>query len=263
MVLNWPGIETRSFDFSTFSIKEKPYKDAKEGYDKQINALSDYFESARHYAQAVEKGSKAQYARDLRLEAMIPVLEGRLPVLVTADKARDIRNAVNFCDQQHLKMILAGGAEAWKVKDMLKQKNIPVILGSVAALPQEEDDAYDRPMTQPEELFAAGIPIAFASFDVAFSRRLAQYAGNAVAYGLPHDEGLKAVTLNAAKMLGLDGELGTIEPGKTANLMITNGDPLEVRTQVKYLFIKGQLTSLDNKQRARFEEYWRRPAAAH
>lgn len=262
MVLNWPAIETRSFDFSTFSIKEKPYKDAKEEYDKQINALSDYFESARHYAQAAEKGSKTEYARDLRLEAMIPVVEGHLPVLVTADKARDIRNAVNFCDQQHLKMILAGGAEAWKVKDFLKQKKIPVILGSVAALPQEEDDAYDRPMTQPAELFAAGIPIAFASFDVSFSRRLTQYAGNAVAYGLPRDEGLKAVTLNAAKMLGLDGELGTIEVGKTANLVITNGDLLEVRTQVKYLFIKGQLTSLDNKQRELFEDYWRRPAAS-
>jgi imidazolonepropionase-like amidohydrolase len=262
MVLNWPSIETRSFDFATFSVKEKPFKDAKEEYDKQINALSDYIASARHYAQASENGNKAEFARDLRFEAMIPVVEGRLPLLVTADKARDIRNAVNFCDQQHLKMILAGGAEAWKEKDLLKQKNVPVILGSVAALPQEEDDAYDRPMTQPQELFAAGIPIAFASFDVSFSRRLGQYAGNAVAYGLPHDEALKAITVNAAKMLGLDGELGTIEAGKTANLIVTNGDPLEMRTDVKYIFINGQLASTDNKQKDLYREYFRRPAAA-
>jgi imidazolonepropionase-like amidohydrolase len=262
MVLNWPSIQTRTFDFSTFSIKEKPYSDAKKEYDKNVNALSDWLDRARHYAQAKEKGSPALYERDLKLEALVPVVEGKLPVLVIADDERDIRNAVEFCSKQNLKMILAGGAEAWKVTELLKEKKIPVILGPTERLPEQEDTPYDKPMTQPSELFAAGIPIAFSSFGTSFSRRLPQYAGTAVAYGLPHDEALKAVMLNAAQMFGLADQFGTIEPGKLGNVIVTSGDPLEIQTQVRYLFIKGQLTSTDNKHRELYEEYRKRPKEA-
>ncbi len=263
MVFNWPSIQTRSFDFAPFSFKEKPYADAKKEYDKSINDLSDWLDRARHYAQAKEKGSPALYERDLKLEAMIPVIEGKLPVLVIAGKARDIRNAIDFCAKQNLKMILADGSEAWKVKDLLKEKKIPVILGPTEQLPEEEDDPYDTPMSQPAELNAAGIPIAFSSFGTAFSRRLSQFAGTAVAYGLPHDEALKAVTLNAAQMLGLGDRLGTLEPGKIANLIVTTGDPLEIHTQVRYLFINGQLTSTANRHRDLYEQYRKRPESAH
>jgi imidazolonepropionase-like amidohydrolase len=262
MVLNWPSIQTRTFDFSTFSVKEKPYSDAKREYDKNVNALSDWLDRARHYAQAKEKGSPALYERDLKLEALVPVVEGKLSVLVIADEERDIRNAVEFCSKQNLKMILAGGAEAWKVTDLLKEKKIPVILGPTERLPEEEDTPYDKPMTQPSELFAAGIPIAFSSFGTSFSRRLPQYAGSSVAYGLPHDEALKAVMLNAAQMFGMADQFGTIEPGKLGNVIVTNGDPLEIQTQVRYLFIKGQLTSTDNKHRELYEEYRKRPKEA-
>ena len=262
MVLNWPSIQTRTFDFSTFSFKEKPYSDAKKEYDKNVNALSDWLNRARHYAQAKEKGSPALYERDLKLEALVPVVEGKLPVLVIADDERDIRNAVEFCSKQNLKMILAGGAEAWKVTELLKEKKIPVILGPTERLPEQEDTPYDKPMTQPSELFAAGIPIAFSSFGTSFSRRLPQYAGTSVAYGLPHDEALKAVMLNAAQMFGLADQLGTIEVGKLGNVIVTSGDPLEIQTQVRYLFIKGQLTSTDNKHRELYEEYRKRPKEA-
>ena len=100
MVLNWPEIETQSFDFSTFAIKRKPYADAKQEYEKQVNELTDWFDRARHYALAVGHGGRADFARDVKLEALIPVTRGELPVLVFADKARDIRNAVEFCDKQ-------------------------------------------------------------------------------------------------------------------------------------------------------------------
>lgn len=262
MVLNWPTIDTGSFDFSTFTFKQRPFKEVKQEYDKKVNELADVLERARHYAQVEEKGSAEKFERDLKLESLVPVVEGKLPLLVIAAKARDIRNAVEFCAKQNLKMILAGGDEAWKVKDLLKEKKISVILGPTEVLPREEDDAYDRPMTQPAELVAAGIPIAFASFDTAFSRRLPQQAGNAVAYGLPYDEALKAVTVNAAQMLGLADQLGTIEPGKIANLIVMNGDPLEIRTELRYLFIKGQLTSTDNRHKQLYEEYRNRPAPA-
>lgn len=262
MVINWPSIQTRSFDFATFSIKEKPYADVKKEYDKAVNALGDWMDRARHYAQAKEKGSPALYERDLKLEALVPVVQGKLPVLVVADEARDIRNAVDFCTKQNLRMILGGGAEAWKVKELLMEKKIPVVLAPTNRLPEQIDTPYDKPYTEPSELFTAGIPIAFSSFGTSFSRRLPQYAGTAVAYGLPHDEALKAVMLNAAQIFGLADQLGTLEPGKIANVIVTNGDPLELQTQVRYLFIKGQLTSTDNKHRELYEQYRKRPQPA-
>ena len=259
MVINWPSISTRTYDYATGEIKERTYSEAKKDYDKQVNQLSDWLDHARHYAQAREEGSPARYERDLKLEALVPVVEGKLPVLVVALKARDIRNAVDFCTREKLNMILAGAAEAWKVRDLLKEKRIPVILGPTERVPLEEDTPYDEPMAQPAQLYAAGIPFAFASFDTSFSRRLAQYAGTAVGYGLPHEEALKAVTINAARMFGLDKELGTIEPGKIANLIVTNGDPLEIQTQLRYLFIKGELTSTDNRQLDLYQQYRKRP----
>ena len=209
----------------------------------------------------MEKGSVSKYDRDLKLEALAPVVRGELPVLVFADHARDIRNAVEFCDKQKLKMILAGGEEAFKVKDLLRSKDVPVILRPVLSLPEEEDDPYDRELSQPAELAAAGVKIAIASFDNSFARRLGQNAANAVAYGLPYDQALRAVTINPAQVFGLGSQIGTLELGKIANVIVTNGDPLELTTDVKYLFIKGQLTSTENKHHRLYEKYLNRPKA--
>jgi imidazolonepropionase-like amidohydrolase len=263
MVIDWPRIETQSFDLTTLTRKEKPYAEAKKEYDKQLVQLADWFEQARHYAQAMEKGGSVSFERDVKLEAMAPVLRGQLPVLVFADRARDIHNAVEFCEKQKVRMILAGGAEAWKVKDLLRSKGVAVILRPTLGEPPEEDDAYDRLMTQPSELEAAGVKFAFGSFDNGFARRLGQQAANAVAHGLAYEEGLKAVTLYPAQIFGLDEQLGTIENGKVASLVVTTGDPLELATAVKYLFIKGQLTSTDNKQKDLYQKYAVRPKTAH
>jgi imidazolonepropionase-like amidohydrolase len=259
MVLNWPQIEMRTFDFSTFSRKEKPYVDAKQEYDKQVNELTDLIDRARHYAQAAGHGGPSDFERDVKLESLAPVVRGQLPLLVFADRARDIRNAVEFCDQQKLKMILAGGEEAYKLKDLLRSKNIPVILRPVLTLPAEEDDAYDRLLTQPLELAQAGVKFAIGSFDNSFARRLGQNAANAVAHGLSYDEGLKSVTLYPAQIFGLADQLGSLEIGKIADVIVTNGDPLELTTDVKYLFIKGQLTSTDNRHKRLYEKYLNRP----
>jgi imidazolonepropionase-like amidohydrolase len=261
MVLDWPKIETQTFDLSTFSRKPKPYPEAKQEYEKQIDELSDWLDNARHYAQAWGHGGPAEYLRDLKLESLVPVVRGELPVLVFAERARDIRNAVEFCDKQKLKMILAGGAEAYQVKELLRSKNIPVILQPTLTAPLNEDDPYDRSLTQPAELADAHVKIAFGSFDNSFARRLGQQAANAVAYGLPYDEALKAVTLYPAQIFGLADQIGTLETGKIANVIVTNGDPLELTTEVRYLFIKGQLTSTDNKHKALYEKYLNRPKA--
>jgi len=259
MELTWPSIQTGSFDFSTFTFTQRPYAEAKKDYEKKIYQLDDLFDAARHYAEAKEKGNPDNFQRDLKLDALAPVVEGKEPLLVVAFKARDIREAVEFCEKQKVRMILAGASEAWKTIDLLKKDNIPVIIGPVLTMPQSEDDPYDSEYTMPGQLYAAGIKIAFGSFNTSFSRRLPQYAGTSVGYGLPHDEALKAVTFNAAQMLGLGDQLGTIESGKIANLVVTDGDLLELRTQVKYLFIQGRQTSLDNKQLELYERYSHRP----
>lgn len=262
LVVDWPQIETRSFDFATFSTKEKPFTEAKKEYDKQVEQLADWLEQARHYAQSTEKGPVGSSEKDVKLEALVPAVRGQMPVLVFADRARDIRSAVEFFDKQRVRIILAGGAEAYQVKDLLRSRSVPVILRPTLGEPSEEDDAYDRLMTQPAELTAAGVKVAFGSFDNSFARRLGQQAANAVAHGLSYEDGLKAVTLYPAQIFGLDSQLGTIETGKVASLIVTNGDPLELTTEVKYLFIKGQLTSMDNRQRDLYEKYASRPKAA-
>jgi len=259
MVINWPPIVTESFDFATFSRKHKPFAEAKSEYEKQITQLTDLLDSARHYAQAMGHGGPSDFERDVKLEALVPVVRGQLPVLVFADHARDIRNAVEYCEKQKLRMILAGGSEAYKVKDLLRSKDVPVILRPVLTEPRDEDDAYDRLLTQPAELVAAGVKIAFASFDNSFARRLGQNAANAVAYGLSPEDGLKAVTLYPAQMFGLSDQIGTLQVGKVANVIVTNGDPLDVTTDVKYVFIRGQLTSLDNRHKRLYEKYLNRP----
>jgi imidazolonepropionase-like amidohydrolase len=259
MVLSWPRIETEVLDMTTFSRRSKSYKEAKEEYDKQVSELTDWIDRARHYALAMGHGGPADYQRDLKLEALVPVTRGELPVLVIADRAREIRAAVDFCDKQKLKMILAGGLEAYKVKDLLRSKGIPVILRPVLTLPVQEDDPYDRVLTQPAELKSAGLKIAFATFDNSFARRLGQQAANAVAHGLPYDAALKAVTVEPAQILGLADQVGTLETGKIANVIVTTGDPLELTTDVRYLFIKGRLTSTDNKHKALYEKYANRP----
>jgi imidazolonepropionase-like amidohydrolase len=259
MVVNFPTIQTRMFDFATFSRKERPYAEAKQEYEKNLNELTDWIDRARHYAQAIGHGGPSDFERDVKLEALAPVVRGQLPVLVFADRARDIRNAIEFCDKQKLKMILAGGQESYKVKELLRSKNIPVILRPVLSLPLEEDDAYDRLLSQPAELSQAGVKFAIGSFDNSFARRLGQNAANASAHGLSYDDALKAVTLYPAQIFGLADQIGTLEAGKIANVIVTNGDPLELTTDLKYLFIKGQLTSTDNRHQRLYEKYSKRP----
>jgi len=255
LIVNWPRIETRTFDFSTFSMQEAPFKEARNSYQKKLAELTDWFEAAQHYAQAVERGSKDQFERDLKLESMIPIVKGKTPILVIAQEVRQIKDALAFAEKFDLRLVLAGAAESWKIKELLAEKKIPVILGQTQVLPREEDDPYDKPFTTATELFRAGVLIAFATFGASDSRTLPYEAGNAVAYGLPWEEGIKAITLNPARILGVEDRLGSIEAGKIANLIVTDGDPLEIRTEIKHLFINGKSTSLDNKHRRLYERY--------
>lgn len=261
LVIQWPAIRTRSFDFSTFTLRETPYKEAKEEAEKAEGELRDWFEAARHYAQATASSSK-RLERNLKLEALARVFDG-LPVVIQADTKHDIEAAVAFAEAQGLRMILASGRDAWKVKDLLAEKGIPVILGRTQSLPAEDDDPYDRPFRTAGELVAAGVKIAFGSSAGGgrepggphSARTLPYEAGMAVAYGLPREEAIKALSLYPAEMFGVADKLGTIEEGKIANLYVTDGNPLEITSQVRYLLIAGQIVTLSNRQRDLYERY--------
>jgi imidazolonepropionase-like amidohydrolase len=238
------------------------YAAAKKNAETEMAELNTFFENARRYKQAKE-AKLPGFVRDLKLEAMIPVLDGKEPVLVTAVREREIRDALAFADKQKVKMILLDAAEAYKVTKELKAHNVPVILGKILSLPQHEDDPYDRSFTTPADLQKAGILFSIGTMSgdggTVASRNLPYEAAQAVAFGLPAEEAMKAITINAAQIWGVDSQMGSIQEGKIADLMVTDGDPLEAQTQVKLLFINGKPVDLDNKQKKLYEKYLARP----
>ncbi len=237
------------------------YAEAKRNFEKQMADLNDFFESARRYKLA--KQVKApDFKPDLKLDAMIPVIDGTEPILITAIREREIRDAIAFADHQKVKIILCEAPEAYKVVKEIKAHDIPVILGPVLALPMDEDDPYDRAFTTAADLDKAGIRFAFATLSGGASlssRNLPYQAAEAVAFGLPHEDAMKALTRNAAEIWGVSAQIGTIEEGKLADLIVTDGDPLEARTQVRDVFIRGKLVDMNNRQKELYEKYLNRP----
>jgi imidazolonepropionase-like amidohydrolase len=230
---------------------------AKRTYDQQVAKITEFFEQARQYQK--ERAARTPGFRPvLKMEAMVPVLEGKVPLAVSASRASVIHDAIAFADKQKIRIVILQPRNLTKIGPELKEKNIPVILGRVLALPEQEDDPYDGSFTQPAEAYKAGVKFAFGTFTNEFVRNLPYQAATAVAFGLPYEEALKAVTINAAQIWGHAAEIGSVEKGKVADLMVTTGDPLSNSTQVKYLFIKGKEVPLMNKQTRLYEKYMSR-----
>jgi imidazolonepropionase-like amidohydrolase len=232
------------------------FTQARRAYEQQLAKINEFFDRARQYQK--ERAVKpAGFKTDLKLEAMIPVLEGKTPLAVSAGRASVIHDAIQFAEKQKVRIVILQPRDVVKAAPELKAKNIPVILGRVLALPDEEDSAYDESFTEPAAAYKAGVKFAFGTFNNEFVRNLPYQAATAVAFGLPYEEALKAVTINAAEIWG-HKEIGSVEKGKWADLMVTNGDPLEIQTQMKYLFIKGKEIPLQNKQTRLYERYMSR-----
>ncbi len=243
LVVRFPVLDSR-----------KPFKEAKAEYDRTVRGLHEFLEQARRYEKAKAAG-RPRFETDLKLEAMVPALAGSVPVVIHAQRVRAIRDAMRFAADEKLRVVIAGADESPKLSAELKARNIPVILGPSLDLPLEEDDRYDSRYAAAAELHKAGVKFAFASFSNQFSRNLPYQAATAVAFGLPHAEGLRSVTLSAAEIWGAGDELGSIDKGKWADLIVTDGDPLETRTHVLREFIKGRAVSLDNKHKRLYEKY--------
>ncbi len=192
--------------------------------------------------------------RDLKLEALVPYLEGKKPVILHTEDASDVQTAVRMANEFHLKLVLAGLTQAQPVLDWIAEQKLPVIVGSIYNDPKQHT-RYDSVFTLPAELYKRGVKIAFASYDAHNVRNLPYAAGYAVAFGLPHDEALKAITLNPAEIWGVADQYGSLDAGKVASVVVADGDPLELRTDVKHLYIRGREIPLTSKQTRLRDQY--------
>lgn len=259
LVLQWPTIRTREFDINRFEFVDRDYDEAKKEFEDRLTELRTWFESGKHQVRAAEAGAAA---RDLKLEALGRVISGDLPLIIVVNGERNIRAAVDFAETEGLDFILAGANEAWKVADMLAEKDVRVILGPTQTMPGDDDESYDEAYANPGKLHAAGVTFAIATFGSSNVRLLPFEAGQAVPFGLPNEEALKAITIYPAQILGLADKVGTIEPGKMANLMVTDGDPLEIRTQVTEVIIGGRPVGVENKHKDSYEKWRSRPTGS-
>jgi len=228
--------------------------------DSQLDDLKKIFASAEAYAKAWDAYNKDKSlprpSTDIRLEGMTPYIRGERPIFFTAERERDIRGVVKFATEMKVKAIIVGGQEAWKAADDLKKNNIAVIYTNIYNLPVRDDDPYDYLYEAPSKMQQAGVKFAISSGnDGSEARDLPYHAGLAGAYGLPKDEALKSVTLYPAQILGIDNDYGSIDVGKVANLVVADGDLLEPRTNVKYLFITGREIPLTSRHTELFEQF--------
>ncbi len=225
--------------------------------DAKVERLKLLFEQAKRYSAA--RRTKADAPMNPRLEAMIPYAEGTKPVIMQAYRQPDLEAALDLAEKLNLKIILSGATDAWKIANRLKEKDIPVILGPVMSMPGAEHDPYDAPFVCAAKLKQAGVRFCLCSErDASNARNLPYQAAMAVAYGLSPEDGLKAVTLSPAQILGVADQLGSIEVGKRANLVFTNGNLLQATTQVVGLMIDGKPVAPTNKQTRLYERYQQR-----
>ena len=238
-------------------------QDANRLRERQLDSLRQIIRDAEAYGKAIDAAERdrslPRVKRDVVLASLVPAVRGEMPVIFSADRATDIRAAVNFAREMRLKPIILGGADAFQVASFLKDNNVPVIVTSVLALPRREDDPFDVNYSSPAKLFRAGVKFAISEGGGAEARNLPYNAGMAAAFGLPKEEALRSVTLYPAQILGVADKFGSIEVGKVANLVVTDGDLLEAKTNTKYLFIDGRPIPLSSKHTELYELFKDRP----
>ncbi len=241
--LNWSGM------FSRWTGKKN------KEYEKTVTKLNSFFADALAYSK------KRNYAeKNLRFEAMRGVFSGEKTLYIHANFVKEITEAINFSKKhQVIKMVIVGGYDAWMVSDMLKENKVAVILKRVHSLPQRQEDDVYLPYKLPHILFDAGVLFCLENsgdMEAMGTRNLPFYAGTAAAYGLDKEEALKLITLNTAKILGIDNTTGSLEVGKDATLFISKGDALDMKSNnVTTAFIQGRLIDVNNHQKKLYKKY--------
>ncbi len=249
--VNWPNPNPRRFrGFGGFG---GPQEDPPT-YEEQVQELKAFFAEARAYRDAVAAGEEV--ATDSRYMAMMPVFAREIPVMVAADGAAQINDAITWGLEEDIRIVIRGGQDAIHVADRLVANDIPVILTSTMAAPDRQYEGYDGAYTMPARLHEAGVRFAISGGSGSlYSNRLPWEAGVAVAFGLPEEEALKAVTINAAEFMGVDDRVGSLEPGKQATFLITTGTPLDMTSDIEQSYIQGREIDMMDIQKFFFEKY--------
>lgn len=241
--LNWQNM------FSRWTGKEN------KKYKERVDELTDFFANALAYSKEANHKEK-----NLRFEAMKGVFTGEQTLFIHADFVKEITESIDFAKGFDVKkMVIVGGYDAWRVSDMLKDNKVAVMLRRVHDLPIHEDDDVYLPYKLPKMLFDAGVLFCLENagdMEAMGARNLPFYAGTATAYGLDKEQALQLITLNTAKILGIDASAGSIEEGKDATLFISTGDALDMRTNdVIAAFIQGRYIDVDNHQKKLYRKY--------
>lgn len=249
--LNWISMNTQNYNDDT---GEPGKMDKNSNYIKQKNELVKFFQDAKAYSE----GQQAE--KDLRFEAMKGLFNGTKTLFIHVNYVKEIIDAVSFYKTSAVKkMVIAQGRDTWMVTDLLKENNIPVMLMGVHELPAKAEDAVDQPFKTPYLLQKTGVLFCLGNSDgnePMQMRNLPFHAGTAAAYGLTKEEALQAITSNAAKILGIDNRVGTLENEKDATLFVSTGDALDMRTNnVEMAFIRGKTIDLNNEQKDLYEKY--------
>jgi imidazolonepropionase-like amidohydrolase len=259
MPLNFTGAQRRNE-----SWEKRKFPETRMGMAAQLRQAfldaQDYQQKAVDYekkktdAEHDKKPLPSAPKRDLKSEALLPYLQGKKPVVLAAEGPSDLETAVRLAQEFNLKIVLNHVSHSRPMLDYIANLKVPVIVGPIYETPKDYE-RFDSVYSLPAELQKRGVKIAFASFDAHNARNLPYQAGFAVGFGLPAEEALKAITLNAAEIWGVAEHLGSLDPGKTANIVVATGDPLDVKTDVKRVFIAGEEIPMTSRQTRLRDEY--------
>lgn len=253
MHIHWPGMNVSHSLWAQKSPEEQ-----KKERNKQLKKLDEILDKARAYVQSANT-EKSLQKTDLKWASMAAVVKGELPAFIHANSVQQIEAAVEWATRQELNMVLVGGRDAWMLTDLLKKNDIPVIIEATHKLPSRRHSDYDESFKTPLKLYEAEIEFCITSnsgsFQTPHLRNLPYEAATAAAHGLPKDEALKSVTIHAAEILGIADRVGSLETGKDATFIITDGDPLEVMTQVEQLYIQGRKVDMSDRHKILRDKY--------
>lgn len=256
VILNFPAkARLRTLDERALSERE-------EGYQKAVGELNDVWDDAELYAR-IDSAFRADPDRSRRpeyapvQEALLPVVRGERFLIIHADQAETIEAALDWAQTRGLleNTILSGVLEGWRIADAIAEAGVPCLVGPILDVPSRPSDRYDKAYANAGLLREAGVRIAIRTTETENVRNLPYHAGFAAAYGLGREAALRAVTIDAAEIFGLDDEVGSLEEGKRATLFTADGDPFQPQTRVHHLFINGYRLPLDNRQLRLYEEF--------
>ena len=233
-------------------------EDIEKEHEKIIKRLDDIWGEATLYARIREGGGETELEYNPEMEVLSRITTGDLPLLVEVNDKKSILSALQWLKGKEIDVVLTGVRDGWRVADSIAASGIPVITGPVLRLPARSSERYDIAYRNPAIMLKAGVKVAIRTNDTENVRNLPYHAGFAATYGMGREEALKAITIVPAEIFGLGDQIGSIEPGKIANLFVADGDIFETSTQVKHLFIGGWNIPLESRHTLLYDEFLER-----